>query len=88
MTMSRGLMRVLLAAVAWAGVLVTYGATQSVINASVPIPDCNCLTWSECDPQGGWKCVSEKDLCAPKVVPGKCGGSNNCTGYCEKDDIE
>jgi hypothetical protein len=37
MTTSRGLMRVLLAAVAWAGVLVTYGATQSVINASVPI---------------------------------------------------
>jgi hypothetical protein len=82
MTMSRGLMRVLLATLGWTGVLVTYGATKIAMNASAPIPDCNCNVWQDCDAGGmGWKCTSSPNLCEEKV--GDCG-TKVCKGYCEK----
>lgn len=84
MTMSRGLMRVLLASVAWTGVLVTYGATKTALNASAPIPECNCNTWEDCNPSGGWKCVSESNLCKA-VAEGDCGPQVTCKAYCFPD---
>jgi hypothetical protein len=82
MTISRGVLRVLLATVALGGVVVTYGATRNAISAAVPTPDCNCNVWQDCDSGGrGWKCTSQPDLCTPKSG---CGGT--CRGYCEKGD--
>ena len=81
MTIGRGVLRVLLATVAVGGVVVTYGATRNTIGAMPEIPNCNCNTWQECDSQGGYKCVNEKDLCQ-KVL----GCDQTCYGYCEKKD--
>jgi hypothetical protein len=88
MTISRGLMRVVLATVAVGGVLVTYGATRNAISAATPTPTCNCNTWRDCDSgSNGWKCTSELNLCTPTTAPTGCGGSG-CAGYCEKSDPE
>jgi len=83
MTISRGVLRVLLATVAVGGVVVTYGATRNAIHgAFLMVPDCNCNTYMDCDPGGkGWKCTSEANLC--NTVPG-CGTQSQCAGYCER----
>ena len=85
MTMSRGVLRVLLATVAVGGVLVTYGATRNAVRGAMPKPQCNCNVWQDCDAgSNGWKCTSESGLCDPKI-PG-CGVPGGCLGYCERSE--
>jgi len=80
MTISRAVLRVLLATVAVGGVVVTYGATRNPIRGAFLPPNCNCNVWQDCDPEGrGWECTSAPNLCTPTAG---CGGE--CAGYCKK----
>ena len=86
MTISRGMMRVVLAAIVVGGSVVTVGVSRNTVSAKM-VPACNCDEPGDCG-SGKWKCThGGTDLCSPSATNPPCPiTSGPCRGYCESNE--